>query len=236
VVAFVCTLYRGDSRVPKSSQVYDASWADKLYRGIKRNISQPFRFICLTDYLRGAFEEKAIEVVPFELWHHVGGCMTALECFRPDLEIKRGFYTGLDTVITGSLDEIISYSGEFAMCTQPCNAHHSWPAKKRTPKFCSGLVGFDRTAADELWREWSEKQDMTYGRIWSSSLRSFFDSDMFWMEHHREGRIEALDQLYPGQILPHTRYRQQKGTRLVYFFGPEKPHNTGNARLRKCWI
>ena len=35
--------------VPHSTNIYDATWVDKLYRAIKRNTTKPFELICLVD-------------------------------------------------------------------------------------------------------------------------------------------------------------------------------------------
>ena len=43
MITFAATLY--DTLHGK----YDASWVDKLHRGISRNLGEHFRFVCLTD-------------------------------------------------------------------------------------------------------------------------------------------------------------------------------------------
>lgn len=252
-IAILCTLYEGDSQVPKTSHVFDAHWADKLYRACKRNLTVPFRFICLTDRLRGAFEEKAIEVVPFEIWHYVGGCMTMLECFRPDLRIQQGFYMGLDTIICGSMDEIATYRGAFAMLAHPARpvAPQCWPLKGRGPEFCGGVIGFNRQTADELWKIWTDKHDTSCALIYEGGSDAFYESDMLWCEHHMEGKIDALDKMYPGQILPYVWMKRpitnsarrrcrnipsKLDPRIVYFYGPEKPHNTTIEQLKEHWV
>ena len=50
MITIVTALFDGRNfGIPHSTEIYDASWADKLYRGIKRNTNIQFRMVCLVD-------------------------------------------------------------------------------------------------------------------------------------------------------------------------------------------
>ena len=92
---------------------YTSEHVNKLYRGIQRNTTVPFRFICVTDDKTNIDSE--IEVIPlFKESAHLmkyGGCYHRLFIFSKDIEKYFGprFITiDLDAVITGSLDKLLT--------------------------------------------------------------------------------------------------------------------------------
>ena len=49
-ITIVTALFNGQQTgIPHSVGIYTPEWVDKLYRGVARNYSGPFNFICLTE-------------------------------------------------------------------------------------------------------------------------------------------------------------------------------------------
>jgi hypothetical protein len=93
--------------VLRSGGVYDESWVDKLQRGVARNLTRPHRFVCLTD--------MNVSCETIALQHNWPGWWSKIELFKPGVIAGDTLYLDLDTVITGSLDELLKLECDFAM-------------------------------------------------------------------------------------------------------------------------
>jgi hypothetical protein len=94
MINVVCVLRQG------GKVGYDATWVEKLQRGVQRNLSLPHRFICFSDC---AVNCERIELLPGDR-----GFWSKLQLFRPGVLSGPTLYLDLDTVICGNIDEIIN--------------------------------------------------------------------------------------------------------------------------------
>jgi hypothetical protein len=78
---------------------YDASWVDKLQRGVQRNLTIPHRFVCFSDC------EVNCERIELESGDH--GFWSKMQMFKAGALTGPTLYLDLDTVICGNLDDII---------------------------------------------------------------------------------------------------------------------------------
>jgi hypothetical protein len=78
---------------------YDASWVEKLQRAVDRNLSQPHRFVCLSD-CEVSCERIALENIGKGFW-------SKMQLFKPNLFIGPVLYLDLDTVICNNIDPIV---------------------------------------------------------------------------------------------------------------------------------
>jgi hypothetical protein len=79
---------------------YDASWVEKLQSAIKRNLSLPHKFICLSDC------EVPCDRIPLE---NIGeGFWAKMQLFKPDMFDGPVLYIDLDTVICDNIDDIVN--------------------------------------------------------------------------------------------------------------------------------
>lgn len=103
---------------------YNASYVNKLYHSIERNLTMPHRFVCVTD------ESDGIECETYPLWdwgREYGRCFTRLKMFDPAMRKifgKRVICIDLDTVITGNLDKIFSHEEDFIIHTYYPDSHN----------------------------------------------------------------------------------------------------------------
>jgi hypothetical protein len=92
--------------VCKSGGIYDAEWVRKLHDGVKRNLTIPHRFRCLSDMDVPCGEK---------LEHDWPKWWPKLELFRPGVIQNPTLYLDLDTIVTGPLDAFRNIHTDFAM-------------------------------------------------------------------------------------------------------------------------
>jgi len=93
MINVVCVLRQG------GKVGYDASWVRKLKNAVSRNLTLPYKFICLSDC------EVPCERIPLESTGD--GFWAKLQLFKPGLFIGPVFYIDLDTVICQNIDDLI---------------------------------------------------------------------------------------------------------------------------------
>ena len=225
-ITIVTALFDGRmTGIPHSVGIYDESWVDKLYRGIARNYSGTFDFICLTEK-KYKFEEP-IREVRYSRSIDQYGWMSLMEMYRPDLCTGKRFTIGLDTIITGPLDEIFAYDvKKVAVCTDPifpkliCNA-----VTMSTLDFC-----------EEFWGMWTsdeynilQENKLSFGSVSAPS-------EMVLLRNSY-GDSPCLDLIFGGRILSYkvhvrSHYQRLEDASIVYFHGVPKPHQI----LNESWV
>jgi hypothetical protein len=123
MITVACVYYEAHDGVPSWARCYSPEWVDKLYRGVARNYSKPFRFVCLADNLYNFKESIEIQSLDTTNW-----CTACLQLHA--IEADRLVQIGLDSVITGSLDELFAYEGALAVPRDPYRPQHA----------CNGVV------------------------------------------------------------------------------------------------
>lgn len=88
---------------------YNADYVNKLYAGILRNTTWKITFYCFTDDGTGLHPDIKVEKLE-EGWKRWWGKVTLFNINIPG----RKFYIDLDMIITGNLDKLFGYEGEFA--------------------------------------------------------------------------------------------------------------------------
>ena len=124
-VAIVTCLFNGNKttvKLPYGAFHYDTTWVDKLYRQVKRNTTLAFDFICLVDEPDYEFSEPVQSVM---LNNRRGGWLALTEMYRADITTLPRLTIGLDTLILKNIDDILSYRGFFAVCTDPSISKHT---------------------------------------------------------------------------------------------------------------
>lgn len=99
--------------VLRSGGRYDAEWVRKLRDGVRRHLTLPYRFVCLTDMV-SAVEAAGIEAI--ELPEPYPGWWSKICLWHPSAGLTgRTLYFDLDTVVVGSIDAIASHPHTFTM-------------------------------------------------------------------------------------------------------------------------
>ncbi|MAH50360.1 hypothetical protein CMI37_31350 [Candidatus Pacearchaeota archaeon] len=158
-VTVACHYYENGENTPSWAGCYTPEWVDKLYRGVARNYSKPFRFVCLADQPY-SFDEP-VEVLPLahKVWETCGLQKYAVEG-------DRLVTMGLDTVIVGSVDHIFAYKGDLAVPRDPYHKNHPCNAVVLCPtrKDIASVEGStDMRALDRFRFDWLD--DLFPGNI-----------------------------------------------------------------------
>lgn len=203
----VACVLRTEGRDPGAKKTgraaYDVDYVYRLAEGVDRHLSVPHRFVCITEWHIAGIETRLLE-------HDWPGWWAKLELFRPGLFRGRVLYLDLDTSVVGSLDEIASYAGPFAMIDDWV---HDWLG-------ASGVMAWEPG-------EHTESIYTEFCRMAEGAMRSH-RGDQNWISGAVEW--EPLRELYPGQIV--SRWVECEGgvppdARIVCWHGTPKPASIG---------
>tara|TARA_R110002020_G_scaffold3253_3_gene14777 strand:- start:5367 stop:6050 length:684 start_codon:yes stop_codon:yes gene_type:complete len=208
-----------------NTAVYSPEWANKLYRGFARNMTKPFRFVCLSDHDKSEGFIDEIEVIPFIHSDHVGTWMCINEIFRPDLKIEHGLFVGLDTVICRNVDFLHSYKGRFCMVRHP---RHPNRAMNAITLFSKAEWIWERYIKDPLkaieeskTRHWAQEQG----------------SEMLWWEKINP-YCSVTQRVFPSLRLYSYKLENPylRDAHIIYWHGRRKPHDATEEIVVKNWI
>jgi len=88
--------------VYKSGKKFNQQYVDNLYNMVKRNLTMPFKFVCLTDLFFSA------PYYLIRLEYGLRGWWSKFELFRPEVfDTNHVLYFDLDTLILDNIDEIV---------------------------------------------------------------------------------------------------------------------------------
>lgn len=224
-VTIVTVLFDGrNTGIPHSVGIYNEKWVDRLYRGIERNYSGTFDFICLVDR-QYKFKEN-IRQVRFERSVDQYGWMSLMEMYRPNLCSGKRITMGLDTIITGPLNDIFSYNAKIALCTDPYFPN----------TICNAVTICDDQFCDEIWNLWINNEN----KIISNNMLEYgikrAPSEMVLLRNVY-GKSPRLDKLFKDRILSYKVHlkghpERLKKSSIVYFHGDPKPNNLVN----QLWV
>ena len=205
---------------------YNSDYVNKLFRGILRNTSKEFLFTCYTDISEGLDKKIQYKPIPFYTgdWYSKIGLYNE-NLYSPDEQI---FYFDLDTVITGNLNELLNYSGDFIILRD----------FYRPKGYGSGLMSFAPAAVNHMWKNY------TYGR-------KAPQGDQGWCEQQYPG-ADIWQDKYPGKIISYKVHIKDKGivrnsyytkdegnletSSIVCFHGKPNPHEINEGWLNEYWI
>ena len=225
MITVVTALFDGrNTSVPHSVGFYNPEWVDKLYRGIKRNYTRPFDFVCLTDQ-NYKFKEP-IRQERFSRSIDQYGWMSLMEMYRPDICTGKRFTIGLDTILTGPLNDILHYNCRVALCQDPFS-----------PKMvCNAVTLASPEFAEEFWNYWLNNEAEVLQKD------KMFDAPSEMMTFRRlYNDVPRLDTIFKGRILSYKAHILPKperipDTSIIYFHGSPKPHELHEDWIRKNWI
>jgi hypothetical protein len=132
------------------SRCYSELWVEKLYRGFKRNLSVPFRFVCFVDR-----ERKFKEPIEQELLTHrpigYGSCVEPFKINEPMI------FVGLDTVIVGNCDKFARYCLDGKKLALPKHPFEDYSI--------NGVV-LCPAGQRQIFDDWRGENDMDWMRKW----------------------------------------------------------------------
>lgn len=129
------------------SSMYDETWVEKLYRGLARNLTQRFRFICYVDRPR-VFAEPIAQRQIANPKPSYADCIQPFEMGEPMILV------GLDTVITGNIDHLAEWaltSDKLALPRDPYNKAQACNGVCLVPGGMSDIATKHRGENDMEW-------------------------------------------------------------------------------------
>lgn len=198
-------------------------YINRLYRGVRRHLSAPHRFVCFTDKDNVALEH-GIEVLPLDVpnwkWN-----LRKMIVYRPDNGLSgRVLMLDLDVVVVGNLDDIAAYDGEFATCE----------AAYRPRGIGGSIVGFSAgTMCGLLWNPLITQYDHMK-QITRGSERKYYT----YCVSSSGLKVDFWQNIYPGQVLSYKRDCKDglpDGARIVRFHGSPRPHEVWDKWVTDNW-
>lgn len=214
MITVCCGLWDANQFSKQFSRHYTETDVEKLYRGFKRHLSVPFRFICWSERER-TYSEPEIEQRRFRAETPVYGSLTELYALNEPMIL-----VGLDTIVVGSCDHFAAYCIGADKPAAPLD-----PFKQGT--VCNGVV-LVPGGCDWLYHEWARERPTS--------------NDMDWIRDlYKAKRLIAFDALFPGQIVSYKASVREHGlsedTRIVYFHGEAKPHQLPHIGwIARNWV
>ena len=221
-VNIVCFYWNGNDRPGWDDMLLGIEYVRKLHEGFKRNTTIPFKFHCLTTLDADFFDG---DIIVHELkspsWL---GCLPKYSVFNPDYDFKgRVFACDLDVVITGNMDNILSYKGDFST--------------RRTFRGLAesggDMVAFDGGSYQWIWDEFVEDTD---------KVINFTKGRERWVyRYHRKMKpFKFLQDLYPDQMYSYKNHiNNGRGlpydARIVSCHGNPRPHEINESWIDKHW-
>jgi len=122
----------------KWGTLFGPEYVNRLYSGVRRNLSRPVRFVCMTEHAEGLHPDIEVLDLPVEPFAdpmaealkraNRQGAMRKVSLFKPGLIADlQGPVLGfdLDVVITGSLDDLLEMAPGHVMM------RHDWVEKRK---------------------------------------------------------------------------------------------------------
>lgn len=119
----------------KWGSLYDANYVNRLYAMVRRHLSGPFRFVCLTDHAEGLLPEIESRPIPDLGLPESAGRMAwpKVSVFHPSLGDLQGtcLFLDLDVVLVDRIDELFEFQpGRFCLIHDWVQPHRRWIAAR----------------------------------------------------------------------------------------------------------
>ena len=203
--------------VMKSGGIYDASWVRKLRDAVARNVSIPYKFVCLSDV------DVPCERIPLK--HDWPGWWAKIELFRPRVITEPTLYLDLDTAITGSLDGIAELQSDFATIRSFADPH----------MIGSGLMWF-RKVPHQIYEKFVKQPD-AYIAHHERNQSGAYIGDQGFINDVLGRKADVLTDLFAGitSYKLHHKSKLLPGTSIVCFPGTPKPTEVKDEWLLEAW-
>lgn len=199
--------------------LYGIDYVQKLYNSVKRNLSIPHQFYCITEH-----DHVPEGVQKIQTPNTSKGWWQKVNLFQKELfpRESRVLYLDLDVVITSSLDDIVSSSGDFVMI------ENFGPNKKHAAHNSSIVLWTPSDLSDNIFNAFDQ------------SVTKELHGDQCWIwrvvgPHITNFRKDLVDS-YKYSKRPDWKRSKGEVAPVMIFHGNPKPHECGNAWVRENWV
>lgn len=203
----------------KWGKLYSSDYVNILYSMVKRNVTLPFRFVCLTDDTTGI--DSNIECFPIldptlkGVWHKVS-------LFRKDLYDLSGemLFLDLDTIIVDNIDPILKFKGNFITAIN----WHSRPGRN------SAMMKFEIGKHVDIWEDFIRQVDsITQGKL---------KGDQNWVTKKRPNETLWPEEWCPSYKIHCLGDKKEasipEGAKVILFHGKPDPHEISGS-IKEFW-
>jgi hypothetical protein len=203
--------------VLKTGGDYDVQYVINLKIALDRNLTYPFKFVCLTDDPL----VKGVDTIRLSNGHP--GWWSKIELFRPGwADTERVLYFDLDTLILGNIDDLLELGDDF-YGLRPWNA-----ANLRAGNCASGIMAWKNGDYGFLYEKFNATEINRLGdqAYISAALKA------------HGGTFTPLQDAAPG-IYSYKRECRRHGppgdARIVCFHGRPRVHEVMDAWVKEAW-
>ena len=205
---------------------YSSEYVNNLFSMVSRNLTVPFRFVCLTEDSSGV--NKDIETLPF-LDNSLVGWWNKIPLHAPKIHDLEGtiLYMDLDMIILDNIDCFATIEGDFFTAI-----------KWRFPDTLnSTLMRFDIGKNVDIYDEFikNKKQLLNMSNVYGQAY-----NDQDWIDAKRRNVASRWPNDWYCSYQLHCynkktkQYKVPEGVKIVAFHGKTNPH-TADPSLLKFW-
>lgn len=199
------------------------TYINRLYRGVKRHLDMPFRFICFTDmFPRPVMEGIELRplMVPSWEWN-----LRKLYAYCPYNGLHgRVLVFDLDIVVVGNLGDLATCFADFATCRGAYRLSHMGGSLQ---SFSAGYRW------NFIWKEITTRYEH-WKKVTRGSERKFFNHVF---KQYNEPWT-AWEDILPGQVVSYKRDCRNglpPDARVVRFHGKPRPHQVPDKWVGEYW-
>lgn len=212
--------------VLKTGGIYTAEYVNRLANAVKRNITIPYKFVCITDLPKDSFGENVHQTISFaqnypKWWGKV-------ELFRNNVFANhRVVYLDLDTLIIDNIDFLYDYTGVFAGLR---DFYHM-------VSLGSGLM---------CWDGDDKRLNEIYVRFLSNAQSNMTNNpsgDQQWINAITKNYLQYIQDFFPNKILSFKKdcYKNNEiffpeHASVICFHGSPRMHELeSNTKIKTHW-
>ena len=212
---------------------YPAFYVNRLYRGVKKHTTLPFRFVCFTNEPEGL--DDGIEALPVPepppgLGKHKWPTVyTKLALFRDGCGGLSGptLFLDIDQVIIGDMDRFFTYRpGEFCIIRNWIEARKL--IFRPRPKIGnSSCFRFEAGKSDRVWREFRDNLELAYDKTKFPTEQAFMTHAVglgnvnWWPEDWVVSFKRSCHRIFPANLFRPP--AKPSGGSILCFHGDPSP-------------
>lgn len=209
----------------KHGTKYNAMYVNNMYNMIKRNITLPFRFYCVTDDHTDLKREITVVKLPED--DDIKGWWWKPYLFNTGL-FKEGtnFYIDLDMVIINNIDDFMTYKpGKFLGLRNYLYLREGHEGHR---SLASGIMRWENGMYNMVWTRLTRDK----------RLINNFDGDQDYIWAYHKDHIDFFpDEYTMSYKWDHIKdHKITDKTKVIVFHGEPRPHQVNDQLIKEHWL
>lgn len=192
---------------------FSAEYVNKLYYGIKRNTTIPFKFYCFTEDSTSI--NSNVKILPFSI-DYLKGWWNKMYLFHPDNGLSGDvLFLDLDVLITNNIDDFLQPRDNFTiMCKGIFDSN-----PKENNIFNSSMYLFNHDKMSYMW-------DIFVKNI--EDMAKLKGDQCFLSKYLDHSKVDIFQKLFPDRLKSYKWDCYENGfpagTSMIHFHGNPRPH------------